>query len=92
MEKKYVGELTNGLMITENQKEPEIPDIAADIAVGGVFGGVVGLIAGVGALINPGIGLMLPVDASITTLAGLLVGAGAGGFIGVMLDKKREEL
>lgn len=51
---------------------------------GGVLGGVLGLLAGVGALVIPGIGPIIAGGALASTLAGAGIGAAAGGLLGAL--------
>jgi uncharacterized protein (TIGR02271 family) len=57
---------------------------AAGAVGGGVLGGVVGLLAGVGALVIPGVGPIIAGGALATTLAGAGIGAAAGGLLGAL--------
>ena len=52
---------------------------------GGVVGGVIGLLAGVGALAIPGIGPIIAGGALASTLAGAGIGAAAGGLLGALV-------
>jgi hypothetical protein len=58
---------------------------AATGAIGGaVVGGVLGLLAGVGALVIPGVGPIIAGGALASTLAGAGIGAAAGGLLGAL--------
>jgi uncharacterized membrane protein len=71
-------------------------DVAESVTKGGLIGGVLGLIAGIGALTIPGIGALFiagPVAAALgitgaaaTTVSGALTGALAGGLIGALTE------
>ncbi len=76
-------------------REPSLAgDVAADIEAdrgrtaavlgGGMIGGVAGLLAGLGAMAIPGLGLVLAVGPIAAALAGTAVGATAGGMIGAL--------
>jgi Heat induced stress protein YflT len=52
---------------------------------GGLAGGVLGLLAGVGALAIPGVGPIIAGGALASTLAGAGIGAAAGGLIGALV-------
>jgi uncharacterized protein (TIGR02271 family) len=58
---------------------------AAGAIGGGALGGVVGLLAGIGALVIPGIGPIVAGGALASTLAGAGIGAAAGGIIGALI-------
>ena len=58
---------------------------AAGVVGGGVVGGVIGLLAGVGALAIPGLGPIIAGGALASTLAGAGIGAVAGGLIGALI-------
>jgi hypothetical protein len=49
-----------------------------------MVGGVIGLLAGVGALVIPGVGPIIAAGALASTLTGAGVGAAAGGLIGAL--------
>ena len=57
---------------------------AAGAVSGGVVGGVLGLLAGVGALVIPGIGPIIAGGALASTLTGAGIGAAAGGLLGAL--------
>ena len=52
---------------------------------GGILGGVVGLLAGVGALALPGVGPVIAGGALATSLTGAGLGAAAGGILGALI-------
>lgn len=51
---------------------------------GGVLGGITGLIAEVGLLAIPGIGVLAAAGPLATTLSGIAIGAGSGGIVGAL--------
>ncbi|WP_227939374.1 general stress protein [Alkalihalobacillus deserti] len=51
---------------------------------GGVLGGITGIIAEIGLLAIPGIGVLAAAGPLATTLSGAAIGAGGGGLIGVL--------
>src|ERR671920_1144773 len=51
---------------------------------GGLIGGTLGLLAGVGALVIPGIGPIVAAGTIASTLAGAGIGAAAGGLLGAL--------
>jgi len=57
----------------------------AGAATGGTLGGLVGLLAGVGALAIPGIGPLIAAGPIAAALTGAAVGAGAGGLAGALI-------
>ncbi|MFC3038829.1 low temperature-induced protein [Virgibacillus xinjiangensis] len=52
---------------------------------GGVLGGLVGLVAEIGLLTIPGIGILAAAGPMATTLSGTAIGAGSGGIIGALV-------
>jgi hypothetical protein len=69
--------------IEHAQTETNAPEGAAIGATAGTaFGGSVGLLAGLGALVIPGIGFFLAAGPILATLGGLGVGAAVGGLTG----------
>ncbi|WP_046175967.1 general stress protein [Domibacillus indicus] len=54
------------------------------IGTGGVLGGIVGLIAEVGLLTIPGIGVLAAAGPLATTLSGAAIGATGGGLVGAL--------
>ena len=66
-------------------------DLLAGAATGGALGGLVGLLAGVGALAIPGIGPFVAAGPIAATLTGAAVGAGVGGLAGALVGMGFEE-
>jgi hypothetical protein len=52
---------------------------------GGILGGVVGMLAGVGALALPGVGPVIAGGVLVTSLTGAGLGAAAGGVLGALI-------
>jgi heat induced stress protein YflT len=82
-----------GVAVRDKQQQQEITEgtgtQAAEGAAkgamgGGMVGGVIGLLAGVGALVIPGIGPIIAGGALASTLTGAGIGAAAGGLIGAL--------
>jgi len=59
---------------------------ATAATAGGVVGGGIGLLTGLGLMAIPGVGPLVAAGWLATTLAGAVVGAGAGGLIGALVD------
>ena len=57
----------------------------AGAGAGGVFGGSLGLLAGIGALAIPGLGPFIAAGPIVATLTGLAAGATVGGFTGGLI-------
>jgi hypothetical protein len=55
------------------------------VAIGGVAGGALGLLAGIGALAIPGIGPLVAGGPFITALSGAALGATTGGIVGGLI-------
>jgi hypothetical protein len=70
--------------ITEGTGTQTAEGAAAGAVGGGMVGGVIGLLAGVGALVIPGIGPIIAAGALASTLTGAGIGAAAGGLIGAL--------
>ena len=82
-----------GVAVRDRQQQEEITEgtgtkaaegAAAGAMGGGMVGGVIGLLAGVGALVIPGIGPIIAVGTLGATLTGAGIGAAAGGLIGAL--------
>jgi uncharacterized protein (TIGR02271 family) len=82
-----------GVAVRDKQQQQELTEgtgtqaaegAASGALGGGVLGGVVGLLAGMGALVIPGIGPIIAGGALASTLAGAGIGAAAGGIIGAL--------
>ena len=52
---------------------------------GGVTGGGLGLLAGIGALAIPGVGLFIAAGPIMAALSGAAIGAGTGGLVGALV-------
>jgi len=69
-----------------HEKGTKAPEGAvAGIGTGGVLGGVLGWLAGVGALAIPGLGPFIAAGPILAALSGASVGAAAGGLIGALV-------
>src|SRR3984957_14918513 len=65
------------------EKATKAPEgAAAGVTTGGVFGGPIGLLAGVGLLAIPGLGPFIAAGPIMAGLAGVGVGGGGGGGYG----------
>jgi hypothetical protein len=64
----------------------------AGVGAGGTFGGVVGLLAGLGAIAVPGVGALLAAGPVMATLSGAAVGAGVGGIVGALIGAGAPEI
>ena len=82
-----------GVAVRDKEQQKEISEgtgtqtaegAAAGAMGGGVVGGVIGLLAGVGALVIPGVGPIIAAGALASTLTGAGIGAAAGGLIGAL--------
>jgi len=67
----------------KNTKAPE--GTAAGATTGAVFGGTLGLLAGIGSLAIPGLGPVIAAGPIMATLAGLGVGGAVGGLLGALI-------
>jgi hypothetical protein len=68
------------------EKATKAPEgTAAGAGTGAVLGGTLGLLAGIGALVIPGIGPFIAAGPIMATLAGIGVGGAVGGFTGALI-------
>ncbi len=66
-----------------NTKAPEGATLG--VGAGGVAGGVLGLLAGIGALAIPGVGPLIAAGPIMATLSGAAIGATLGGIAGALV-------
>lgn len=64
-------------------KAPE--GAVAGVSAGGITGGVLGLLAGIGALAIPGVGPLIAAGPIMAALSGVAVGATIGGIAGALI-------
>ena len=69
-----------GLTVEKHSKTLE--GTAAGATAGGVLGGVLGLLAGIGTLAIPGLGILVAAGPLLATLSGMGFGASVGGLAG----------
>ena len=67
----------------KNTKSPE--GTTAGVTAGGVIGGTLGLLAGIGVLAIPGVGVFIAAGPIMSALAGLGAGGAVGGLIGALV-------
>ena len=68
------------------EKHTKTPQgLAVGAASGAMIGGSLGLLAGLGALVVPGVGPMLAVGPILSALTGMGMGGAAGGIVGVFI-------
>jgi hypothetical protein len=69
-----------------HQKDTKAPEgTAIGVTAGGAIGGVLGLLAGIGALAIPGVGPLIAAGPIMAGLAGLGVGGALGGLVGALM-------
>jgi hypothetical protein len=69
-----------------HQKETKAPEgTTAGATAGGILGGTLGVLAGMGALVIPGIGPLIAAGPIMAGLAGLGVGGAVGGLVGALV-------
>lgn len=66
-------------------------DLSEGTFAGGTVGGIAGLLAGVGALLIPGVGPIIAAGPIAATLTGVVTGGIAGGLIDLGLPEERGE-
>lgn len=69
--------------IENNTKAPE--GAVAGVSAGGAVGGTLGLLAGIGALAIPGLGMFIAAGPIIALLSGAAAGAAVGGIAGGLI-------
>jgi hypothetical protein len=72
-----------GLAVEKQTKALE--GTAAGASAGGVLGGVLGLLAGIGTLAIPGLGILVAAGPLLATLSGIGIGASVGGLAGGLI-------
>lgn len=72
-----------GLVIEKHTKSLE--GTATGVTAGGVLGAVLGLLAGIGTLAIPGLGILVAAGPLLATLSGMGVGASVGGLAGGLI-------
>lgn len=81
--KNAKSEITPGLAHEKHTNAPEAA--STDLAIGGLIGGTLGLLAGIGALSIPGFGPFIAAGPLMATLSGLGAGGTIGGIIGALV-------
>jgi len=76
-------ESTRAFAHEKNTKAPE--GTATGVATGGIIGGTLGLLAGMGALIIPGVGPLIAAGPIMAALAGVGAGGAVGGVVGALV-------
>jgi hypothetical protein len=72
-----------GLAVEKQTKALE--GTATGASAGGVLGGVLGLLAGIGTLAVPGLGVLVAAGPLLATLSGIGIGASVGGLAGGLI-------
>jgi Tetrahydromethanopterin S-methyltransferase, subunit C len=72
-----------GLAVEKHTKSLE--GTATGATAGGVLGGVLGLLAGIGTLAIPGLGILVAAGPMLATLSGMGLGASVGGLAGGLI-------
>ena len=65
---------------------PDHVDAGRGAVAGGLFGGLTGLLVGLGALAIPGLGPIIAAGPLVGAITGLLAGGATGGIVGALLD------
>jgi hypothetical protein len=69
-----------------HQKDTKAPEgTAVGVTAGGAIGGILGVLAGIGALAIPGVGPLIAAGPIMAGLAGLGVGGAVGGLVGALM-------
>jgi hypothetical protein len=69
-----------------HHKDTKAPEgTAVGVTAGGAIGGVLGVLAGIGALAIPGVGPLIAAGPIMAGLAGLGVGGAVGGLVGALM-------
>ena len=75
--------ITRDFALEQNTKAPE--GAIAGVGAGGLLGGTLGLLAGLGALLIPGIGPIIAAGPLVAMLTGAAAGATVGGVAGALI-------
>ncbi|MDQ4076515.1 MAG: hypothetical protein M3220_09750 [Chloroflexota bacterium] len=77
----------------EERRDDHDDDVSAaeGAGIGAVEGGVIGLLAGLGALTIPGIGPIVAVGPLVGALTGIIAGGATGGLVAALIDSGVEE-
>jgi hypothetical protein len=65
---------------------PDHVDAGRGLVAGGLFGGLTGLLVGLGALAIPGLGPIIAAGPLAGAITGILAGGATGGIVGALLD------
>lgn len=68
------------------EKSGEVIDRDRNAGLGAALGGAVGLIAGLGVFVLPGLGTVMAAGWLVSALAGAVAGGAAGGVVGAMIE------
>lgn len=71
-------------LVVEKQTKA-LEGTATGASAGGVLGGVLGLLAGIGTLAVPGLGILVAAGPLLATLSGIGIGASVGGLAGGLI-------
>jgi len=77
------AKITRDFALEQNTKAPE--GALAGVGAGGLLGGTLGLLAGIGALMIPGIGPIIAAGPLVAMLTGAAAGATVGGVTGALI-------
>lgn len=77
------AKITRDFALEQNTKAPE--GALAGVGAGGLVGGTLGLLAGIGALLIPGIGPIIAAGPLVAVLTGAAAGATVGGVTGALI-------
>jgi hypothetical protein len=85
------GEPVAGVDVNANLAEPDTADTdhvdaGRGAVAGGLFGGLTGLLVGLGALAIPGLGPIIAAGPLVGAITGILAGGATGGIVGALLD------
>jgi hypothetical protein len=76
-----------------HEKHTKAPEGAiAGVGTGGIIGGILGWVAGIGALAIPGVGPFIAAGPIMAALSGVAVGAAVGGITGALIGLGIPEL
>ena len=75
-----------GIIAPSNSMRREHADVENAAGFGAALGGAVGLIAGLGVFVLPGLGTVMAAGWLVGALAGAVAGGAAGGVVGAMIE------
>lgn len=80
-----------GIIAPSSSMRRDNVDVESAAGVGAALGGAVGLIAGLGVFVLPGLGTVMAAGWLVSALAGAVAGGAAGGVVGALIEAGFDE-